>query len=84
MPVPEAYKEPESAQSEPTLDRSIPQFVATDDDDRSRVPVHGLFQVGMGVGRLIGDFTAPLPWVGPVVELVTTIVDLCQNVGKNR
>lgn len=69
------------------VDRGFKSDLSDSDDDNgksmARVPLKGTIQVGMAAGKLAGDFLSPLPWVGPAIELVATIVTLCQNVGRN-
>ncbi|EJD03403.1 kinase-like protein [Fomitiporia mediterranea MF3/22] len=34
--------------------------------------------------KIVSAVVKPVPWLGPAVELVESIVRLCENVGKNR
>lgn len=74
------YQNQHECHNTSTLGRPTSQIILADKDSKDRVPWNGVVQVGTATGKLVGDFTAPLPWIGPIVELITTIANLCKRV----
>ncbi|THH05034.1 hypothetical protein EW145_g5092 [Phellinidium pouzarii] len=49
----------------------------------SNLPLDGITNIVME-GAYFAAAAAPLPWVGPAVQLVGSIIDMCKNIAKNR
>ncbi|KAI5118191.1 hypothetical protein M0805_005546 [Coniferiporia weirii] len=50
---------------------------------RDKVPLDAIGSVAIGAAKITAA-AAPVPWLGPAVELVVAIVKMCQNVSKNK